>query len=160
MARENQPTLTPSLLDRFIDPEFQGGAPLRGFSVAETAEAVRRDLEDLLNTRLSSHRVPESCPEVLRSLVAFGLPDLTSLNAITTQEREDIGKALAEIVERHEPRLRDVRAAVIDADGDVKRRSVRFRLEARLRVEPAPDVAFETVVELTSGQSTVRRADS
>jgi type VI secretion system protein ImpF len=160
MARDNQPSLAPSLLDRFIEPAFHGGAPLRGFTVAEVADAVRRDLEDLLNTRLSSHRVPDSCPEVLRSLIGFGLPDLTSLNAITSQEREDVGRVLADIVERHEPRLRDVRATLLDADGDLKRRSVRFRLDARLRVEPAPEVAFETVVELTSGQTSIRRADS
>ena len=82
MARSDaQPGLTPSLLDRFIDPAFQNEAPVRAFSVMEMADVVRRDLEDLLNTR----RTPiEGCEddELLRtSILNYGLPDLTSMNA-------------------------------------------------------------------------------
>ncbi len=160
MARgDTQPGLTPSLLDRFIDPAFQNEAPPRGFSVAETIDVVRRDLEDLLNTRQSSHGVPAGFEEVPRSLVAFGMPDLTTLDAISPQQREEIGRVLERVVEQFEPRLRDVRATLVEgAEG--KMRSLRFRIDARLRVEPAPEVAFETVLELASGLSAVRRADS
>ena len=160
MARDTQPGLTPSLLDRFIDPAFQRGEALRGFSVSEMADAVRRDLEDLLNTRQSSHRVPEACAEVRRSLIAFGLPDLNSLNAVTLEQCEDIGRTLAQIVELFEPRLKEVQAKLVEGEGDRKRRTLRYRIDARLRVEPAPEVAFETTLELTSGQSSVKRADS
>ena len=67
MARSDaQPGLTPSLLDRFIDPAYQHEAGPRPFTVAETIDAVRRDLEDLLNTRQSSHRVPPTFEDVLR----------------------------------------------------------------------------------------------
>ena len=34
-------------------------------------------------------------------------------------------------------------------------RSVRFRIEARLSVDPAPEVAFDTVLELTTGHYSV-----
>ena len=160
MARgDAQPGLTPSLLDRFIDPAFQNEAPLRGFSVAETIDVVRRDLEDLLNTRQSSHGVPPGFEEVPRSLVAFGMPDLTALDAISPQQREDIGRVLEKVVEQFEPRLRDVRATLVEG-GEAKMRTLRFRIDARLRVEPAPEVAFETVLELASGLSAVRCADS
>jgi type VI secretion system protein ImpF len=160
MARDTQPGLTPSLLDRFIDPAFQRGEPLRGFSIAEMADVVRRDLEDLLNTRQSGHRVPEACVEVRRSLIAFGLPDLTTLNAVTVEQREDIGRTLAQIVERFEPRLKDVQAKLVEVEGDKKRRSIRYRIDARLSVDPAPEVAFETILELASGRSSVSRADT
>jgi type VI secretion system protein ImpF len=160
MARSDaQPGLTPSLLDRFIDPAFQHEAPLRPFNVAETVDVVRRDLEDLLNTRQSSHSVPAQFEDVLRSIVAFGMPDLTTLNAITPQHREEIGRVLEKIVETFEPRLREVRAKLVEG-GDAKLRTLRFRIDARLRVEPAPEVAFETVLELASGLSAVKRADS
>jgi type VI secretion system protein ImpF len=159
MARSDaQPGLTPSLLDRFIDPVFQNEAPLRALSVAEMADVVRRDLEDLLNTRQSNQAVPPGYEALQRSIIAFGLPDLTNLNAITSDQREAIGRVLEDIVERFEPRLRDVRAALIGG-GDAKMRSLRFRIDARLRVEPAPEVAFETVLELASGASSVRRAE-
>ncbi len=127
--------------------------------MAETIDVVRRDLEDLLNTRQSSHSVPAGFDEVLRSLVAFGMPDLTSLDAISPQQREEIGRVLEKVVEQFEPRLRDVRATLVEG-GAAKMRTLRFRIDARLRVEPAPDVAFETVLELASGLSAVRRADS
>ncbi len=120
---------------------------------------VRRDLEDLLNTRQSSHSVPPGFEEVLRSLVAFGMPDLTALDAISAQQREDIGRVLEKVVEQFEPRLREVRAVLVEG-GETKLRTLRFRIDARLRVEPAPEVAFETVLELASGLSAVRRADS
>ena len=160
MARSDaQPGLTPSLLDRFIDPAFQYEAPLRGFTVTEMADVVRRDLEDLLNTRQSNQAVPPEYEAVQQSIIAYGMPDLTSLNALTTQQREDIGRVLEQIVERFEPRLRDVRATLLGG-ADAKLPSLRFRLDARLSVDPAPEVAFETVLELASGLSAVRRAES
>ena len=33
--------------------------------------------------------------------------------------------------------------------------SIRFRIEAELNVDPAPEVGFETVLELTTGRATV-----
>ena len=160
MARSDaQPGLAPSLLDRFIDPAFQNEAPLRAFSVAEVADAVRRDLEDLLNTRESIHTVPPEFVESRRSLLAYGLPDLTTLNAVTEEQRVEIGRILERIVEQFEPRLRDVRAVLVEG-GAAKLRSLRYRIDARLNVDPAPEVAFETVLELASGASAVRRAES
>ncbi len=153
-----QPGLTPSLLDRFIDPAYQHEAGPRPFTVAETIDAVRLELEDQLNTRQSSHRVPPQFEVVQRSIVAFGMPDLTSLNAVTPQERNDIARVLERIIETFEPRLRDVKATLLDR-GDAKMRTLRYRIDARLRVDPAPEVAFETVLELASGLSAVRRAE-
>ena len=160
MARSDaQPGLTPSLLDRFIDPAFSHEAPLRGFSVSEMAEVVRRDMEDLLNTRQSCQSLAPEHEELLNSILAYGMPDLTSLNAITAQQRDEIGRVLERIVERFEPRLRDVRATLVDG-GDAKLGKLRFRIDARLRVDPAPEVAFETILELASGISSVRRAET
>lgn len=160
MARSDaQPGLTPSLLDRFIDPVFHNEAPLRGFTVTEITDVVRRDMEDLLNTRQSNQGMGPEHEELFNSILAFGMPDLTSLNAITSQQREDIGRVLEKIVETFEPRLRDVHATLVDG-GETKLRKLRFRIDARLRVDPSPEVAFETVLELASGISSVRRAES
>ena len=46
-------------------------------------DAVRRDLEDLLNTRRSAGRVRAAFVEVSNSVVAYGLPDLASVSAST-----------------------------------------------------------------------------
>jgi type VI secretion system protein ImpF len=157
MSRSDaQPTLMPSLLDRLIDPESAGTRARPGYSVEQMADAVQRDLEDLLNTRQSYEGLPEDNGEVARSILAYGFPDLTSLNAITPEQRAQIGQLLEAIVGRYEPRLRDIRVTLVEP-GDGKRQTVRFRVEARMRVEPAPEVVFDTVLELTTGHYSVAR---
>jgi type VI secretion system protein ImpF len=159
MARiDPQQGLQPSILDRLIDPDTQGTSWRRGYGVEEMVDVVRRDLEDLLNTRQSHQRLPEAFVEIERSILGYGLPDLASLDAITPQQREEIGRILEAVVLRYEPRLRDVRATLVDG-GESKQPMVRFHIDARLCVEPAPDVAFETILELTTGHSSVKQAE-
>jgi type VI secretion system protein ImpF len=157
MARsESEPALTPSLLDRLIDPDSGGSARKHGFTEAEMVDAVQRDLEDLLNTRQSYSHLPEHFADLETSILTYGLPDLTSLAAHTPQQRAAIGRVLEEAVAKFEPRLREVRATLSDP-GDGKDRSVRFRIDAKLNVDPAPEVAFETVLELTTGRYSVQQ---
>jgi type VI secretion system protein ImpF len=117
---------------------------------------VHGDLEDLFNTRLTNTDIPEDCPHVRRSLVGYGLPDLASLQAFTPQQRAEIGRLLEATIAHFEPRLRDVRATAVHP-GDTRERTIRFRIDARLSVEPAPEVAFDTILELSRGYSTIER---
>src|SRR5262245_50160729 len=107
--------LMPSILDRLIDPESGGTAWRRGYGVEQMMDAVRRDLEELMNTRQSHMGAADNYPEVKRSLIAYGLPDLTSLDASTPQQREDIGRIIETVVALFEPRLKDIRATMIDS---------------------------------------------
>jgi type VI secretion system protein ImpF len=159
MAR-NQPqqALMPSIVDRLIDPASGGTAWRRGYGVAEMVETVRRDLEDLLNTRQTHQELPEAFVETQRSIIGFGLPDLSSVNALTSEQRQEIGRLLEAVILHFEPRLRDVRATLVDR-GESKQPTLCFRLDARLCVEPAPDVAFETILELMSGHAAVKEAE-
>lgn len=151
--------LTPSLLDRLIDPESSGTAAQPGYTVAQMLQVVRRDLEDLLNTRLTIMNLPAALARLRGSVYAYGLVDLNSLNALTPQQRDDIGKLLETTVAQFEPRLRDVRAVPIEAAGE-RKQAIRFRIEARLDVDPSPEVTFDTVLELTTGQHTVKQRDT
>jgi type VI secretion system lysozyme-like protein len=146
--------LMPSLLDRLIDPDSGGTAWQQGYSVAQMIDAVRSDLEDLLNTRQSFHDVPAQFRETIRSSLTYGLPDLATMRAGTAGERARIGTLLEELIARFEPRLRGVRVTLVQAQGDTDRR-VRFHIDARLAVEPAPEVGFVTVLELLTGQASV-----
>jgi type VI secretion system protein ImpF len=146
--------LLPSLLDRLIDPEAVMSQDRHGYTVAQMVAAVHRDLEDLLNTRQTAAGLPADCAEVQRSVVAYGMPDLAGLPAVSPDQRARIGRLLEAIIQRHEPRLRDVKATLLDPAQKVQR-TVRFRVEARLNVDPAPEVAFDTILELTTGRSTV-----
>jgi predicted component of type VI protein secretion system len=40
--------------------------------------------------------------------------------------------------------------------GEKEERRVRFHIEAGLNVDPSPEVAFETVLELATGQTSIR----
>jgi type VI secretion system protein ImpF len=153
-----QQGLMPSLLDRLIDPETEGGNWQPGYSVQQMVAAVYRDLEELLNTRRTAVSVPPDCVEVLNSIVGYGMPDLTSIQAITPAQRAQIGRILEMLIERHEPRLRDIRATLLDSGQQILR-TVKFHIEARMRVDPAPEVAFDTILELTTGRSTISRSD-
>jgi type VI secretion system protein ImpF len=149
--------LLPSILDRLIDPESAGTAILIGYNERKMMDAVRRDLEDLLNTRQTHTGLSESYTQVQTSIVAYGLPDLASLDAITSRQRESIGDRIQKIVEQFEPRLRDVTVRYVPGE-NAALRSVRFHIDARLCVDPSPEVEFETVLELSSGQYEIKNA--
>ncbi len=132
----------PSLKDRLVDPDSIGTAGQPGYPLSQIIESVREDLEELLNTR-GSHLVNEKqFPELAHSIVTFGLPDLAGLAAATPEERQGIGRILEKIIVQHEPRLRNVRASLIKTRAVEMR--VRFHIDAHLRVDPAPLLAFET----------------
>jgi type VI secretion system protein ImpF len=122
-------------------------------------DVVHRDLEELLNTRQAHTGLPEGLTEVQRSIYAYGLPDLTSLVAITVQQREEIGRVIEASIARFEPRLRDIRATLLNPD-ETKETKLRFRVDARLQVDPAPEVAFDTILELTTGHYSVKPSES
>jgi type VI secretion system protein ImpF len=149
------PGIQPSILDRLIDPESGGTAARRGYAVEQIRDALQRDLEDLLNTRQSDIGLPEAFVETHRSIMGYGLPDLTSLSAITMQQREEVGRLIEAVLGHFEPRLREVRTVLLDPL-DTKDRTIRFRVEARLSMEPAPEVAFDTILELSTGHYSVR----
>jgi len=151
--------LMPSMLDRLIDPDSGGTAWRRGYGVEQMIDAVRRDLEELLNTRETVNDLPEEFVEVRNSVFTFGLPDLTSLNVITPQQREELGRVLEANIERFEPRLKDVRARMVEA-GDGKERTIKFHIEARLCLDPAPEVAFDTILELATGHYSVKPGEA
>jgi type VI secretion system protein ImpF len=170
-------SLQPSVLDRLIDAE-SGGTPDRpGYTLRQMENAVRRDLEDLLNTR----RPPESVrgpdgrsepffgglPEVPTSIVNFGLRDLAYFDSLTPELRGEFARHIEQVITAYEPRLRDVRVTVRDSaqvaetmKADFKRTAMYFHIEARLNLDPAPEVAFETVLELTKGTHQVMRGEA
>jgi type VI secretion system protein ImpF len=150
--------LMPSLLDRLIDPQADGTGWQHGYSMQQMVAAVFRDLEELLNTRQTAVGIPPELVEVRNSIVAYGMPDLTGVSAVTASQRDAIGRLLEGLIQRYEPRLRDVRAILLDPGQEIKP-TVKFRIEARMRVEPAPEVAFDTILELTTGRSTLDRTD-
>jgi type VI secretion system protein ImpF len=151
--------LTPSVLDRLMDPATVGARGGAGLTLEQMLAAVQRDLEHLLNSRQSDVNLPVEYSEVRNSIVVYGLPDLTSVPVQTTTEREEMARMLGAIVSRFEPRLREVRVHLLESGMEQKSRALRFRIEARLCVEPSPEVAFDTLLELTTGRYSIRQRE-
>ena len=156
MARPAAQGLMPSILDRLADPDVAGDNLLQGFTPAQMMASIRRDLEDLFNTHATPAGIPAVYVEVRRSIVTFGMPDLPSISAADAFRRGEVGRIIEEVIAQHEPRLRDVRARLNEPGPDDAPHRVRFQIEARLNVDPSPEVAFETIVELTTGQASIR----
>jgi type VI secretion system protein ImpF len=144
----------PSILDRLIDPDSEGTAFRQGYSLEQIIDAVRRDLEDLLNSHQSYLHFPEDYAELRNSVLLYGMPDLMSANP---SEREHLAELVEQVITRFEPRLRNIR--VVLAEGDGEDRTVRLQVEAQVNVDPSPEVAFETVLELSTGYLSIQASE-
>jgi len=155
---DNEIRITPSVLDRLIDDrpgETREAPPTRQTNLRLLKQAVKRDLEWLLNTRATPESVPEGLAEVHRSLVLYGLPDLTTASVKSPDDRARLRDAVAEAVRVFEPRLEGVDVS-LEGEAETER-AIRFRIDARLKVDPAPEpVTFDTTLQLTSGEFSVK----
>jgi type VI secretion system protein ImpF len=148
--------LRPSIIDRLIDPESEGTDWRRGYGIEQVVDAVRQDLEDLLNTHRTDHGVPEELVEVSQSIVGFGLPDLVSRQSTSRDIADRVGEAIEEVITRFEPRLSDVRAVPLKSH-ELKPMRLDFQIQATLRVEPSPEVAFVTILKLSTGEASIQK---
>jgi len=157
MARNaTEEGLKPSMLDRLVDPESEGTSWRRGYSVDRMIDAVRADLEDLLNSHRMAFDIPEELAEVRRSIVAYGLPDPASYESGGPDAERRVCAAIEEAISTFEPRLTDVRAIPLKSGSDQPLR-LDFEIRATLRLEPSPEVAFVTLLKLTTGEATIQR---
>ena len=154
--------LVPTLIDRLMDDDPDGPSdadPMLVYSVKAMHAALKRDLEALLNTRRRSHSVPRGLEEVQGSLLNYGLIDVTNSHSRSETIRADLGRMLATALTQFEPRLSSVKVTSCD-NADPLDRSQRFRIEAVLNVEPAPElVCFDSIVEPVNAGFKVREVD-
>ncbi len=90
-----------------------------------------------------------------RTSINYGLPDITSLGLASASDHRQMRLAIEACVRAFEPRLTNVRVSIDDSDrGD---RRLRFHIEGMMNLDPAPEeVTFDTVLELASGEYTVK----
>jgi type VI secretion system protein ImpF len=147
--REDQP-LVPSVLDRLIDedPSLSREAPKsRSQVIRELKLSVRRDLENLLNTRWRPVPWPAELTELEQSLVNYGIPDFSGVNLSTPQDREDFRTTVERTIRMFEPRFKSVKVILLD-NTNTADRVLRFRIDAMLHATPAPEpVVFDSTLE-------------
>ncbi len=154
MARATTETLvTQSVLDRLTAVEDWPAT--RANSVRFFREALKRDLEWLLNTRQPPMPQLASWPAAKASVINFGLPDITSLGLMSASDHRSLRMAIEICLRTFEPRLTDVHVTLEGSDSADRR--LRFHIEGNMKLDPAPEeISFDTVLDLSSGEYRVK----
>jgi type VI secretion system protein ImpF len=138
------------LLDRLCDdePDRPGDKAL---AIAQQLqlmrEALRRDLEFLLNSRSRFLGLPAHCSALTPSLATFGMPDIAHEDAESGSFRAGLPARISAIIQAFEPRLRDVQISIAPPRSPTDcllRFSIRAELMLREGLEP---VVFQTSLE-------------
>ena len=148
------------LLDRLLEPDpGQPDGTLLSAAAAEDLlrEAVKRDLEALLNARRRRRPLPARHRELAVSPLNYGLPDPTSGAYAVPERREELAREVELTLRRFEPRLRVQSVQLVDdADGDLAR-TLRVKVRGVLQADPVvQEISFETLVEPVSRDVVVR----
>ena len=156
------------MLDRLLDDDPNQQAELersRAQLLRELKQSVRRDLENLLNTRVCLYPIATPIPEhwknLENSLVNYGIPDFGGLLMGSRSERENLRTRIESAIRHFETRFKQVQVVLVDDRGDNRDRTVRFRIDGLLHAEPTPEpVVFDSQLQPASGDFTVSASQS
>ena len=144
-------SLQQPLLDRLIDtdPSSRVEAPLtRAQAVRGLKEAVRRDLEWLLNTRSTPVHIPKAYSELPESVFNYGFPDLTSVALNSPDDESRLVALLEKTIARFEPRMAHVKVTPREPLRKSER-MLHFQIDGLLMLDPAPEaISFDTVLNV------------
>jgi type VI secretion system protein ImpF len=145
--------VTQSILDRLM--EVEDWPATRSQSTRFFRDALKRDLEWLLNTRQPPLPEVAGYPAAKASVINYGLPDISSLGLNNAADHRALRIAIEGCLRNYEPRLMDVRVSLQGSDTTDRR--LRFHIEGNMKLDPAPEeISFDTVLELTSGEYKVK----
>jgi len=159
MARidADQP-LSPSVLDRLLDdePENTREPPRSRYQVLrDLKQSVRRDLENLLNTRWRCTKWPPDLDQLEESLANYGIPDFSGTNFGSAESREQLRAIVEQVIRKFEPRFKSVKVVLLSNKDETDRR-LRLRIDAVLYAEPSPErVVFDSKLEPIRGDFAV-----
>lgn len=158
-GRVPPPVTQLSLLDRLDDeaPDRQRDPPASpAESLAALRRSVRRDVEALLNSRRRWRSWPARYAELAVSPVGYGIADFSAGAFNDPGERDRLRAEVEETIRQFEPRLLRVRVSLAPG-GDPLEATLRLRIDATLRAEPAPEpIALDTLVDAVTAQIVVR----
>lgn len=156
--------LLPSLLDRLTDdsPEKKKESrEYRAMSMSQFREAVKRDLEWLMNT-VNQEAVTdfENFPELRSTVINYGVPGLAGQ---TTNDRElaSIKALIQHAIESFEPRIisESLKVALVEDYNKPGSHSIAYEIQGMLWGRPLPEALFlRTELDLEIGSVTVTDA--
>ena len=142
--------LRPSVLDRLIDNDPDNNVEKdsdQHQKLKQLRNSVRRDLENLLNTRFRMIEPADEYSELKKSLLNYGLPDLATVNISDKIKQKEFIDHLQSILIDFEPRFKSVKVNYLE-NANALDRSLRFRIDATLYADPSPEiVVFDSIVE-------------
>lgn len=145
-------TFSPApLLDRLVARPDPAGGPLeqgaRALDPAATLASVRREVDDLLNTRQSF--AIAAADELGPSTLTYGLPDLGYFSLKADAVREELAARIAATIEAFEPRLSEVRVSLGTTDEPMR---VPLTVDGMLATGAQPEpVSFAVTVQRQPG---------
>lgn len=151
MARVRTETLvSQTIIDRFLLSQ-DDWPKTRKESMDRYRDALRRDLEWMLNTRKPVMPILEEFPATAASVLNYGFPDLQSFENAQGRDKDAVSVALEKCIRTFEPRIEQPR--VFLTRSDTLARSLKFHIEGKIRFDDTKeDVKFDTVLELISGE--------
>lgn len=153
MAHAREMQVQQSILDRLS--EKQEWPTTQTASLRFLKESIRRDLEELLNTRRPLARELENYASARSSVLNYGLDDLSGIAPLSQGNVQELQQAVHRCIAEYEPRLHDVTVSAGNGN-DLLRREIRLHIEATLPVHPSAEiVSFDTMLDLTSGMYSI-----
>ena len=151
-------TFHSSVWDRLIAPigPAAGQQRSRELSLAQYKRAIARDLEALLNTRVAITAEEWALyPACKESIVNFGLADFADLCLTSSDDRKTICDLLTSAIARHEPRLTQVEATLVEERGMINR--ISFVISGQLRALADNErVNFDVMLESSNLHYSIR----
>jgi type VI secretion system protein ImpF len=152
-----QERLQPSLLDRLTDDEpgkAEESREKRVISATRLRDCVTRDISWLLNcANLETNVDLDDYPEVSRSVLNFGIPDLTGV-ALTGIDSGALQRQIKEAILAFEPRLtaNTLRVTVKPSAARMDHQALIFNIESEMWAQPIPlNLYLKTEVDLETG---------
>lgn len=164
LALRPEPRLPPleellEVRDRQLVPNLDESRDERLISSRRLRQMVLRDLAWLLNTgQLSSVVALDGFPGVRRSVLNFGVPDLTGAS-VTDADIGRLTEGIRVAIDCFEPRIRHVTVTPLEGDGDGPQNTLAFIIEGELWGQPLPEQLYlHTELDLDDATVTVREA--
>lgn len=147
-----------SVFDRLLDDDpgsLQEPRKPRARALGELRDALRRDLEALLNARPCSTTWSPGLAELNASILNYGVAVVSSADLSIDDNRERFRAAVEQTIQRFEPRFLRVSVSLVD-DAERIDRTLRFRIEALVQAKPSPEpIVFDSVLDPSTQGVTV-----
>ena len=156
-----QERLQPSLLDRLTDKDpakTQESRNDRILSIRELRAIILRDLSWLFScTNMAASQDLEAFPEVERSVLNYGLPDLSG-QSVDSLKAGMLERMLDQAIRNFEPRIlpKTLKVRLLPADPDSGGNSLAFEIDGDMWAQPLPQHLYlETKLDLEVSQAEI-----